>query len=262
MKNLALLVAFLLMTAFSAQANNISFAEWLSNFRKEAVFQGISVQTLDNAFADIEHLEEVIELDRKQPEGSITLEEYLKKTVVPSRIKNGKKELAANRKLLDEVSAKYSVPANVIVALWGMETSYGENTGNFNIIHSLATLAYDGRRSDFFRGELINSLKIMDIEKISADSFDGSWAGAFGQCQFMPSSFLKYAVDFDGDGKRDIWYTQADIFASIANYLHSEGWNPAESIDEGSNNFKVLLKWNRSRYFATAIGKLVKAIGE
>ncbi len=98
-------------------------------------------------------------------------------------------------------------------------------------------------------------------EKMLVEDFQGSWAGAFGQCQFMPSSFLKYAVDFDGDGKRDIWYTQADVFASIANYLHSEGWEPDEGMEEGSNNFKVLLKWNRSRYFATAIGKLAKEIG-
>lgn len=242
----------------SANANhsNKTFVEWVDNFRSEAVSQGISEKTINSAFSNIEHVDAVISLDRKQPENKITLEEYLARTVTASRIKKGQNELAANKDLLDDVSRKYSVPANVIVALWGMETSYGENTGNFSIIPALATLAYDGRRSEYFRGELMNALKIMDAEKLSADDFQGSWAGAFGQCQFMPGSFLKYAVDFDGDGKRDIWYTQADIFASIANYLHSEGWNADEGIEEGNNNFKVLLKWNRSRYFATAVGKL------
>lgn len=236
------------------------FTQWLVELREDAISQGISTQTLNNAFDNIELINKVISLDRKQPEAKITLEEYLEKTVIDSRIKNGQNELIENKELLNNISKKYSVPSNVIVALWGMETSYGENVGNFKIISALTTLAYDGRRSDFFRGELINALKIMEAEKISVDDFQGSWAGAFGQCQFMPSSFLKYAVDFDGDGKRDIWYTQADVFASIANYLHSEGWNPDEGIEEGGNNFKVLLKWNRSRYFATAIGKLVEAI--
>jgi membrane-bound lytic murein transglycosylase B len=237
------------------------FGKWLEEFRGEAVSQGVSAQVVNGALADFEPVEKVIILDRKQPENTITLEEYIKRTVTPARIKNGRNELSENKELLRSIAEKYSVPANVIVALWGMETSYGENSGSYNTVYSLATLAYDGRRSGFFRKELINSLKIMEAEKIPLESFLGSWAGAFGQCQFMPSSYLKYAVDFDGDGKRDIWFSQADIFASIANYLHSEGWNPDEEIEENNNNYKVLLKWNRSRYFATAVSKLANAIG-
>jgi len=242
--------------------NEESFRLWLNDLRKDPALQGISATTINDAFTTMELLDSVIDLDRKQPENKITIEEYLEKAVTKSRIKTGRAELAENRELLEKVAKKYSVPAKVIVALWGMETSYGENSGNFNVISSLATLAYEGRRRDFFRDELIKALKIMDMEKIPAEAFEGSWAGAFGQCQFMPTSFLKYAVDFDGDGKRDIWFSEADIFASIANYLSSEGWIEGEKIEEGSNNFKVLLKWNRSRYFATAIGKLSQAIGE
>ncbi len=246
-----------------SEANNpMPFNLWLAGLKQDAIFEGVSQKTLDDAFNNIELLDRVIELDRKQPEHKITLEEYVEKAITDSRIKNGRIEFAENRELLNKVSRQYSVPASVIVALWGMETSYGENSGNYSIIAALTTLAYDGRRSEFFRGELIKALKIMEVEKMPSEAFSGSWAGAFGQCQFMPSSFLKYAVDFDGDGKRDIWYSEADIFASIANYLHSEGWNPDENIKEGGNNFKVLLKWNRSRYFATAIGKLSEAIRE
>lgn len=265
-----LCLSFFNMAFFKASAQDAGistntekpFGLWLNDLRQDAALQGISASTIIDVFNNIEFLDNVIELDRKQPENKITIEEYIEKTVTKARIKNGRAELAENKELLEKVAKKYSVPAKVIVALWGMETNYGENAGNFNVISSLATLAYEGRRSSFFRDELIKAIKIMDMEKMPADSFQGSWAGAFGQCQFMPTSFLKYAVDFDGDGKRDIWYSQADIFASIANYLSSEGWIDGEKIEEGSNNFKVLLKWNRSRYFATAIGKLSQAIGE
>lgn len=238
------------------------FAQWLKEFRADATAQGIRQQTLDIALADIAPIARIIELDRKQPEGRLTLEEYLEKTISTTRITEGREAFAEHQLLLSKVESKYAVPAQVIVALWGIETSYGNNTGGFDIVAALATLAYDGRRSAYFRGELINALWILDAEHISKDDFQGSWAGAMGQCQFMPTSFLKYAVDFDGDGKRDIWYTNADVFASIANYLHSEGWDYHGEIIEGSNNFKVLLKWNRSRYFATAVGQLAHAIKE
>jgi len=258
-----LLLIFLLFSfPFNASADDADFSAWIAQFRADAQKQGISARTLDEAFANAEVIDKVIELDRKQPENKITLEEYLQKTVVAIRVKNGREELSQNRELLEKISKKYQVPASVIVALWGMETSYGENTGNFSTINALATLAYEGRRAEFFRGELLNALWMMELEKLTADDFHGSWAGAFGQCQFMPSSFLKYAVDFDGDGKKNIWDDNADIFASIANYLHTEGFEEKGEIIEGSNNFKVILKWNRSRYFATAVGQLAKEIEE
>ena len=262
MRIFALFVAILAFWAMPCIADDADFEQFISQFYTEAEVQGISAKTLDNAFANVEFLDKVIELDRKQPEQKISLEEYLAKTITKSRVKSGRAVLAENQKLLDEIAKKYSVPAPVIVALWGIETSYGENVGNFSTINALATLAYEGRRSEFFRAELMNALWMMEIEQISADDFRGSWAGAFGQCQFMPTSFLKYAVDYNGDGKRDIWNTKADIFASIANYLHTEGWKPEEDITDGGNNFNVLLKWNHSHYFVTAVAQLAKEIEE
>jgi len=238
------------------------FGLWLSEFEQEARAQGISQATLDDALSDTVPDDSVIELDRKQPESVLTLQEYLAKIVSPTRIENGKAMLAENRDLLEEIGKAYGVQPKFIVALWGIETSYGENTGNYEIIDALATLAYDGRRADFFRGELIKALRIVQQEHIAPGALQGSWAGAMGQCQFMPSSFLKYAVDYDHDGKHDIWDDKADIFASIANYLHSEGWDEHSDAQEDSENYNVLLKWNRSRYFATAVGALADSIGK
>lgn len=249
--------AAIVTTEAEEKISDAQFQAWLAQVKKEALAKGISQKTVNDAFASVSHDGRVIRLDRKQPESKLTLEEYLAKTVTEQRINQGRELLAENRALLDEISAKYGVPPHYIIALWAIETSYGNNTGGFSIIESLATLAYDGRRSEYFRGELMNALKIIDQGHIAAYDMEGSWAGAMGQCQFMPSSFLSYAVDYDGDGKRDIWNTQADVFASIANYLHSSGWNT-----DNENNFNVLLKWNRSRYFATAVMNIAQGVNQ
>ena len=235
-----------------------SYDAWLVSFKQKAREAGISEQTLEEAFAAVSTPDEtVLRLDRKQPESTMTLEQYMQKVITPSRIENGRALLTEHQAVLTQVSETYAVPPEYIVALWGIETSYGNNTGGFSIIDALATLAYDGRRSEYFGGELMNALRIIDADHIEAYDMQGSWAGAMGQCQFMPSSFLAYAVDYDGDGRRDIWNTQADVFASIANYLSRSGWN-----GDRENNFNVLLKWNRSRYFATAVMKIAEGIKE
>ena len=151
--------------------------------------------------------------------------EYLGKVISDARIRKGRDLLEKHRALLSRVEARYGVPAEVIVALWGIESSYGEYTGNFSVVASLATLAHDGRRATFFRGELLSALRILDAGDITPETMNGSWAGAMGQSQFMPSTFLGYAVDGDGDGRRDIWTNHADIFSSMANYLGSMGWD-------------------------------------
>ena len=201
------------------------FAIWLSNFEQNALKLGITQQTLDLSFKNIEPNKRVIELDQRQPEFTITLDEYLNNTTPKFRVNKGKKLYVQHKDLLERVSDKYGVQPRFLLALWGIETSFGRYTGSFNVIRSLVTLSYDQRRRDYFTGELINALKIIDQGHTSPESMDGSWAGAMGQCQFMPTSFVNYAVDFDNDGKKDIWDTIPDVLASAANYLSSTGWD-------------------------------------
>lgn len=223
---LKIVLLIFLIGAFPAQADD--FQNWLRQFQIAAAEVGISQPTLD-ALYNVEYQERVIELDRSQPESKLTLEEYLEKTVTASRIEQGRDLLGEHYGLLSRISHTYGVPPAVIVALWGKETNYGQFTGGFFILDALATLAYEGRRAAYFKGELLNALRIIDSGAISANEMKGSWAGAMGQCQFMPTSYFKYAADGDGDGKADIWNSLPDVFSSAANYLHTEGWNPNES---------------------------------
>lgn len=302
----------------AAQANEMPLGFWVQEFEKEALTQGISQTLLDEVFADFEPDDRIIALDRKQPEGTVTFTKYLSNVVNSKRVEEGQRLYLENKTLLERIGKKYGVEPRYIVALWGIETHYGKVTGNFSVPHALATLAYDGRRSEFFRGELLNSLKIIQAGHISFEKMQGSWAGAMGQSQFMPSSFLSVAVDEDGDGRKDIWADKDDIFGSIANYLKVNGWKqglpwgaavklpenfkteladiktfrpvsewralgvrlidgtplPASKDDmaimypgepeEGaymiSRNFAVILHWNRSRFFGTAVGTLADRI--
>ena len=311
------LVMFLSLPA-SAQAAG-DFDLWVKNFKKEAASKGISSDLLDRAFKDVKSIPRIIELDRKQPEGKMTFAQYKKRVISDARIAQGRRMYKKHKDLLEVAAQKYGVPANYIVALWGIETSYGNNTGGFGVVPALATLAHDGRRSKFFRSELINALKILDAGHIDLKNFKGSWAGAMGQNQFMPSSFNAYAVDGNDDGRRDIWTSLPDVFASSANYLSRHGWKederwgravklPADfpksltgletrkslqawnnmgiKLPGGGNiptrpnlkasivapdgiggpaflvydNFRVIMRWNKSTYFASSVGILADAI--
>ena len=201
-----------------------SFEAWQAELRTEALSKGISPDVFDTAFVGLQPIKRVIELDRSQPEFTMTLDTYLSKVVSNTRVKNARQKLTEHKKVLDEVSKKFGVQSRFIVALWGIETNFGQHTGGFPVIAALATLAHDGRRSSYFRGELLNALQIIEEGHITSKNMKGSWAGAMGQSQFMPSSFLSYAYDYNGDGRRDIWTTRNDVFASIANYLSSVGW--------------------------------------
>jgi len=211
--------------SFSSSSTRPSFSEWLTGVRTEALAKGIRPEVIDEAFGDLDApLPIILERDRAQAETVFSLEKYLTRTLKPAKIEAGREMLARYRPVLSQVGERYGVPPSIILGIWGMESNYGKFSGARPTIAALATLAYDPRRSTFFRTELFDALEILNRGDIDAASMRGSWAGAMGQVQFMPSSYLKFAEDFDGDGRRDIWSTPSDVFASIANYLVGHGW--------------------------------------
>ncbi len=299
------------------------FEQWIEGVKEEARGKGISEFTLHYALRDIHPIPRIIELDRRQPEFTLTLGQYLNRTIPASRVKKARRKFAENRELLKELQKKYQVPGRFIVALWGIESDFGNHTGGFLVINALATLAHDGRRSAYFRKELMNALTIIDQGHVTPGDMVGSWAGAMGQAQFMPSTFLSHATDHDGDGRIDIWNSSSDALASGANYLRKAGWNPdltwgrevtlpdgfdpalagkdkprylsawgrygVKRADGGPlpkraikgaiifpekkkgeaasgraflvyDNFPVILDWNRSNFFAIAVGRLADQI--
>jgi len=217
-------------TQTPTEAARPSFSEFLAGIRTEALSRGIRQDVVEQALSNIdEPLPIVIERDRTQAEMVLSLETYLTRRLTPKRIRVGREMMARHRELLAEISDNYGVPPRIIVAIWGVESDYGRLSGIRPTIAALATLAWDPRRSTFFRGELFNALDILNRGDIDLAHMKGSWAGAMGQPQFMPSSYLQFAEDFDGDGRKDIWSTPADVFASIANYLKGHGWTADET---------------------------------
>jgi membrane-bound lytic murein transglycosylase B len=205
------------------------FSSFLAGLRRDALAQGVRPGTVDLAFRYIQFLPKVIELDQRQPDRTLTFADFITKVVNPQRIEDARRNLAENLGLLQRVQQRFGVQPRFIVALWGVESDFGKTQGSYSVPAALATLAYEGRRGPMFRSEAITSLKIIDQGHIRADNMLGSWAGAMGQCQFIPSTFLSYAVDFDGDGRRDIWNNRGDVLGSIANYLARLGWRSSES---------------------------------
>ncbi len=207
-----------------------SFERFLEGVRADARRAGVSDATLNQSLAGIKPNQRVIELDRRQAEAGLPWEDYRDRIMLtPTRIQNGRRLMAENADLLRRIEARYHVAPAVIVAIWGVETNYGGNTGGFGVVEALATLAWEGRRAAYFRNELMSALRILNDRHISPDRMRGSWAGAMGQPQFMPSNFERLAVDFDGDGKRDIWDNRADALASIAHYFQRSGWRHGEA---------------------------------
>ena len=255
-------VSLVLLIALSSSAASLParqpFGVWLKKFRQEARASGISPHTLRRALGDVHPLPQVVELDRHQPEQTQSYRHYLQRVVSKGRIMEGRRQLRKNRYLLKKLAAKTGVRPSLVVALWGIETDFGGNTGSFPVIDALATLAYDGRRRHYFRNELLDALMILGQEKISRRVMRGSWAGAMGQVQFMPSTYRRFAVDFDGDGRRDIWHSRADALASAANYLVRSGWHRGQGWGEeislprsraaassGLHHWRSLRAWRR-----------------
>jgi membrane-bound lytic murein transglycosylase B len=321
-RRLILVTFFLYALVTSSQlkaAEPDKFRTWLGELRSQAIRQGISQGTVDQSLSGAHYLPEVMELYRNQPEFKWTLDEYLNRVASESRITLGKQKLNEYRPLLEDVYNRYQVEPRFIVALWGIESDFGQVSGGFPVIDSLATLAYASSRKEFYRQELFNALRILDKGHVPLDRMKGSWAGAMGQLQFMPSTFQNFAVDYDGDGKIDIWNDMGDAFFSAANYLVRSGWikgqtwgmevtlpsefkrtmgghnakkllsewkaagvkgvgeqdlpdnpdYPASLIEPDPKvsraflvfaNYNVILKWNRSDFFAIAVGLLADGI--
>lgn len=310
----AVFVSLCSLTLNSAIAANKPFGEWLVDLKAEALANGISQSIIDDAFKNVKFKEKIISLDRKQPEVTQTFQQYMAKRLPQSLIDQGRARLKKHKVILAEVEKKYGVQPRFVVALWGVETRFGRYTGGFNVVEALTTLAYDNRRAAYFKKELMIALQILEEKHITPLNMKGSWAGAMGQAQFMPSSFINFAVDHDEDGRRDIWTTKSDVFASAANYLSSSGWKgdqtwgrevklpsgfdkslislkvkkpmsdwqglgvrrldgsnlPSRQLN-GSlvqpkggngqtfliyNNYRTILKWNYSTYFAMSVGQL------
>ncbi len=200
------------------------FRQWLQTLIAEARDRGIEERIIRDVLEPVTPIPSVVDDDRSQAEFEESLSEYLERRVTDWRIETGRQRFENHRQLLREITAEYGVPGRFLVAIWGIETNYGNYTGGTDVVRALVTLAYDPRRSDYFRQELFGALRILQEGHIQAQDMQGSWAGAMGQSQFMPSSFLDHAVDHDGDGRRDIWNSEADVLASIANYLRANGW--------------------------------------
>ncbi|MSP04822.1 MAG: lytic murein transglycosylase [Acetobacteraceae bacterium] len=232
----ALMAPAILVTPSRAQGN---FQTFLGGIREEAQRHDVSRATLDQAFANIQPNPKVIALDRKQPEFTMTWEQYHARVISDQRIADGRAARQANAALLRSIEERFGVDPRVVAGIWGLESHFGTKTGGFQVIEAVATLAWEGRRASFFRAELLAALRILENRDIAIANMSGSYAGAMGQPQFMPTSFLRLAVDFDGDGRKDIWNSRPDALASIANYLQKSGWIRGESWGQ-----KVLLPTN------------------
>jgi membrane-bound lytic murein transglycosylase B len=201
-----------------------SFTDWLQAVRTDALARGIKPSTLDIALTGLEPVPVVLERDRQQAEFTLDLSAYLRRRLGPDTMRTARRQLKEHTSLTQRVAAAYGVEPRVQVAVWGLESNFGRFSGVRPVIPSLATLAYDDRRRGLFRSELLDALAILDSGDMQHDELKGSWAGAMGQTQFLPSSYLSWAVDFDKDGRRNIWSSEPDVFASIANYLRGHGW--------------------------------------
>lgn len=220
-----LFVALFSVSFLSKAQDKPSFEQYIAEFKLEASERGFSRRFLDNAFADIKFYQRAVASDKNQPEFKQTLDTYLSKRLPDWKVKRAIALYNEHAEVLKQVAQKYGVQPRFIVALWGVESNFGKLTGGYPVLSALATLAYEGRREALFRKQLYAALTILKEGHISKDEFKGSWAGAMGQSQFMPTSFLNYAQDFDGDSKKDIWTNHQDVFASIANFLATEGWD-------------------------------------
>ena len=253
----ASVIATLLVAAGQASAatcrDPAGFEKWLGDIEQEAIAQGISPRAVRQALSGVTFDPSVIKRDRGQGVFKQSFAQFAGRMVSPARLKGGASMLKKHAATLARIEQRYGVPAPVLVAIWGLETDFGAVKGKLPVIRSVATLAYDCRRSEFFQAHLFDALRIVDRGDLTPDEMRGAWAGELGQTQFMPSNYVKYAVDFDGDGRADLLHSPADVLASTANYLKGHGWVRGADWVPGSRNFEVLRAWNRSQVYAQTI---------
>ncbi|WP_287244785.1 lytic murein transglycosylase [Pseudoalteromonas sp.] len=248
-----LLSASLSTSVLAEQKTQADFDVYVAALKKEALEKGYDEALVDQALATAKFKKKVISADKNQPEVKETLETYLPKRVPQWKIDRARKLYKENQDVLEKVAKEYGVQARFIVALWGLESNFGKIQGGHSVIASLVTLAFDGRRETMYKNQLWAALDILKEGHITLDKFKGSWAGAMGQTQFMPTSFNAYAVDYNGDGRKDIWTTEEDAFASIANYLKQAGWNDdltwgrQVKLPEGFDNSNILKRGTKTR---------------
>jgi lytic murein transglycosylase len=253
-----------LLTSAPAQAltcqDPAGFENWLGDLRREAAAQGISARALDAALAGVTYDPAIIRRDRGQRFFKQSFEQFSAKMVPPYRIQKGTALLRQYAGLLARIEQQFGVPGPILVAIWGLESDFGGARGNLPAIRSLATLAYDCRRTDLFTAHLFDALRIIDRGDLTPSEMRGAWAGELGQTQFMASNYYRLAIDFDGDGRRDLIRSVPDVLASTANYLKSHGWQRGGGWAPGSANAEVLRAWNKSPVYAQTIGYFASRI--
>lgn len=234
------------------------FNRWLDEFKREAVASGIPSRVVSSALAGVTYDPRVIRLDRSQKSFKLSFDQFYRRRVSNAMISRGRAFIGNNRRLFERIERDFGVPAEVIVSIWGLETGFGANNGNMSALRSLATLAYDCRRSAFFTNELIHALQIVARGDMSPDQMRGAWAGELGQTQFLASNYVKYAVDYDRNGRRDLIRSQADVLASTANYLKAYGWRRGQPWGPGTANYNALRGWNKAEVYVKTISVMAE----
>jgi membrane-bound lytic murein transglycosylase B len=246
----------------SAQCGNEAsgFNQWKKSFKKMALGRGVSQDILDDALDGITYNSKVTRLDRNQKSFKLSFDQFMKKRGANYIVSKGRKLKKRHNGLLRRIQERYGVPPGVLMAIWGMESSFGNLTGRMSTIRSLATLAYDCRRTAFFTRELLAALMIIQNGDMRPSQMVGAWAGEIGQTQFLASNYLKYAVDFDGDGRRDLIRSKADALASTANFLVAHGWRAGGGYQPGQSNYPAIKEWNYAKVYQRALAIIAKRI--
>ena len=237
------------------------FDAWLTELKGVAARQGLSQSAINSALAGVSYDPTVIRLDRSQRSFKLSFEQFYARRVDSSLISRGRSLMQIHGATLQRMEQRFGVPREIVIAIWGLETNYGADTsGKYSIIRSLATLSYDCRRSAFFTGHLLDAIRIVERRDMSPGEMRGGWAGEIGQTQFLPTAYVKYAVDFDGDGRRDLVHSVPDILASTANFLKGHGWKAGQGWEPGSANYGVLAEWNKAEVYQRTIGVMASKL--